>query len=166
MQSSRRRQFAIRLAALAVIAIGVRAIVGQTGIGRAPGTYRGTSGTIRYGNTYVSDKWSVQTRSLPSQNRYRRMSDGYLPSENRGYRLARGPMTSAYNPYASPRRGSVRYSRVSAPPSNWGGSVRYAHAGSYGRAQPGSRSRSYGSGGAATRITSYPSRGSVRYGTY
>jgi hypothetical protein len=157
---------------LGLAILGGRATVGQipTRIGRAPGSYQGSSGSIRYGNSYVSDKWSVQSRGLPSQNRGARMADGYLPSENRYYRARSGALPTSGGRYFSPPRSSIRYqtgSRTSSYRSR--GSVRYS--GSYSRSasygsrsssQLGSRTQSYGS---SSRLAmSRSRRGSLRYG--
>ena len=89
---------------------------------RAPGTYRGTSRTIRYGSSYVSDRLGSHSRRLPSESRGARLRDGYLPSQNRGYRLAAGPLPVSGRRYVGP----ARWSRRSISPAR--ASLRYASA--------------------------------------
>jgi hypothetical protein len=65
----RRRTFSFVVGA-ACLGLGLLRVLAQLGtvgdpVGRVSGSYQGTSGTIRYGNAYVSQNVMLQQRSLP-----------------------------------------------------------------------------------------------------
>ncbi|MBN1346420.1 MAG: DUF2092 domain-containing protein [Phycisphaerae bacterium] len=154
------------------IAIGQLQTRIETRIGRAPGSYMGSSNTIRYGDAYVGDKWSMQTRALPSEDRGARLRDGYLPSENRYYSMASGSLPVSGARYLSPPRGSVNYAYAPPPslPSAGRASIRYGVATSASTAYaPTDELRRADTftpldrPSLASSATSYRSAGSIRY---
>jgi hypothetical protein len=185
----RRRTFSFVVGA-ACLGLGLLRVLAQLGtvgdpVGRVSGSYQGTSGTIRYGNAYVSQNVMLQQRSLPSENRGQRWADGYLPSENRYNYLKYGGLPQSGGRYIRPPQDTIRYTPAYTPPQpsqtafGSAGSIRYGSSSTtpyrppvspYAKTSADFSSRttpysSHGSSSFAGGTRSYGTAGSVRYGS-
>jgi len=183
MNSRRTFSCAVGAVCVGLSFLGVLAQIGPVGgpVGRVSGTYQGTSGTVRYGNSYVPQNFMLQQRSLPSEARGQRWADGYLPSENRNNYYAYGGLPKSGSSYVRPPvGGTVRYTPTYAPPPSSrttfssAGSIRYgssptstykSSATQYPKtsAELAKRTTPYSSLGSSSRTSSYGTAGSVRY---